>query len=316
MLDSLRLSPAYGHGYGDLGTLPTALPGGSTPLRSVGGQPARRVHLKGPETYVIPRWRHQSDPSKIKTIRRISEEYARDPRISELAVSIFRADGVKARDYWGQAASMLRWVQRHVTYVNEKGEILRSPEYVLRVRFGDCDDMAMLLASMCMSLNIPIRYVLVGRGRNGKRVRWIEGQRPKRAQWSHIYLAVGRPAFKPTEWAFMEPTLQVPFGWDVVSRKGGGRGAMRASGGATTLPELSGYLGAMETTTQKTTLVELNRPNKTTRERIAYHLAKTKEAVGREFPLHRIAVLGVGLVGATVARYYLMEYLERSSKKK
>ena len=40
---------------------------------------------------------------------------------------------------------------------------------------------------------------------------------PTNARWSHIYLMVGWPPFKPKRWAYCVPTLQhAKLGWDVI----------------------------------------------------------------------------------------------------
>jgi hypothetical protein len=118
-------------------------------------------------------------------------------------------------------------------YVNEPGERLQDPLYTVQVGYGDCDDLAMLLAALCESLRIPWRFVLSGKNSRGKVIRWMEGTRIPRAQWSHIYVAIGDQPFAPKRWRFAEPTIRgVPLGWDVVQ-------ATNRSG-RVVLPELAG----------------------------------------------------------------------------
>jgi transglutaminase-like putative cysteine protease len=139
---------------------------------------------------------------------------------------------VPPRKTEGQAARLLKWVQG-LYYVNEPGERLQDPLYTVQVGYGDCDDLAMLLGALCESLRIPWRFVLSGK--KGRRtVRWIEGQRRKRARWAHIYVAIGDRPFRPTRWMFAEPTVRgVPLGWDVVSSA--------QKHGRVVLPELAGF---------------------------------------------------------------------------
>lgn len=213
----------------------------------IAGAQARHVSLKGPDTYHLPNWGAMGDPRRIATLRRIVLEYGRDPRVATLAVQIVRGDRsvwrkrspmrAEPREYKKQAAALLAWVQTHIYYVNEPGERLQSPEYTLRVGYGDCDDMAILLASFYEALRLPWKFVLSGGDpRTRQPVRWIEGQPlPPGIKWSHIYVTVGRPTFTPKRWSFAEPTLRgAPLGWDVV--------AARQRGESIPLPEL----GAMD----------------------------------------------------------------------
>ena len=224
----------------------TLIPPGSTAfpahIGSIGAFPARRVDLdKGVKVHHLPTWKSKDDPVRIKALREIALTAGRDPRMATLAVAIVRGDasawggqiaGAKPRDTRGQSALLLKWVQG-LYYVNEPGERLQDPLYTVQVGYGDCDDLAMLLGALCESLRIPWRFVLSGRSPGGKTVRWIEGQRRKRAKWAHIYIAIGDRPFQPKRWAFAEPTVRgVPLGWDVVK-------ATNASG-KVVLPELAG----------------------------------------------------------------------------
>ena len=224
----------------------TLIPTGSTAfpahMGNIGAFPARRVDLdKGVKVHHLPTWKSKDDPVRIQALRQIALTAGRDPRMATLAVAIVRGDasawgrqieGAKPRDTRGQSALLLKWVQG-LYYVNEPGERLQDPLYTVQVGYGDCDDLAMLLGALCESLRIPWRFVLSGKSPGGKTIRWIEGQRRKRARWAHIYIAIGDRPFQPKRWAFAEPTVRgVPLGWDVVQ-------ATTASG-RVVLPELAG----------------------------------------------------------------------------
>jgi hypothetical protein len=159
----------------------------------------------------------------------MAESAGRDPRVRDLAFTILREAGVDQREYEKQARALLVWVQQNIAYVNEPGEILQDPLYTLRQKAGDCDDMSSLLMALYESIALPWRYVLSGRTKDGTAVRWIEGEgSPPNIVWSHIYGRVGWPPFKPTTWAFTEPTMKsATLGWDVVDRnsQAGGAGA-------------------------------------------------------------------------------------------
>ena len=171
-----------------------------------------------PTTHHIPHWYSGGDVRRLKIIREIIESYGKDPRISGQAVQILRGSGIAPRDYPGQAQALLEWTQQEIYYVNEPGERLQAPLATLRMGYGDCDDMVILLCSFFESIRLPWKLALAGKDkRTGKLVQYIEGNRlPPGVQWTHIYCVVGNHPFAPKKWLSAEPTLQVPLGWDVV----------------------------------------------------------------------------------------------------
>lgn len=186
------------------------------------GTATHPVDLGTPKVYHIPAWKHFGDPKKLALMRRIIEARGRDPRMAVLAVNILREAGVEPRDYVGQAAALLKWVQYNIYYVNEPDERLQDPEYTLKVRMGDCDDEVILLCTLYESLRFSWRLVLSGAGPNDQVVRWVEGTPMQvKGKWSHIYCCVGDRPFAPRKWYFAEPTLRgVPLDWDIVGAGG------------------------------------------------------------------------------------------------
>lgn len=180
----------------------------------------RPLDLAGTEVHHIPEWKNMADPERLKFIRKICLMRGRDPRIANLAVSIIKKAGVKPRDYKGQAAALLKWVQdpKNVYYVNEPGERLQDPIFTIKQGWGDCDDQVILLCSLFESVRLSWRLVIAGKC-NGKKVRFIEGNKyPQGCSWFHIYCMVGTPAFVPKKWYFCETTIdKVPLGWDILS---------------------------------------------------------------------------------------------------
>lgn len=181
-------------------------------------QPHEALHLTG--------WFRWSDQRKLKVLRQLAEDYGRDPKLRLfVATNVIR--GVPDRDYRGQAAAILRWVQTNVRYLNESGEQLQSPWYTIRNKVADCDDMAILMGAMAYSIALPFRYALAGRtpGPSAKVVRWCEGERQtfRGTSFYHIFLQLGVagpfPAGGPKNqnWLSAEPTIKgLPLGYDVT----------------------------------------------------------------------------------------------------
>ena len=185
------------------------------------GMRANPIDLDGashhPKVWHLPSWKQGDDTTRIAVLREIAMRAGRDPRLATLAVNVLRSNKVEPRDYKAQASALLKWVQQNVYYINEPSERLQDPTYTLKVMYGDCDDMALLLASLYEACKLELRFVLSGKV-NGKPARWIEGEKlPKNGFWSHIYLLVGYPPFQPKKWQFAEPTLRgVDLGWDII----------------------------------------------------------------------------------------------------
>lgn len=178
-----------------------------------------RVELSGPKVYHLPNWADGDDNDRMDVITDIIMRYGRDPKIATKAVEILKKYDIKPRDYVGQAAALLKWVQDDIYYVNEPGERLQDPNYTLKVGYGDCDDMAIVLCSFFESMRLPWKLVISGRAANGKTLRYIhrQGKLPK-ADWAHIYCMVGAGPFGGGKWYYCEPTIRgVPLGWDVVA---------------------------------------------------------------------------------------------------
>jgi hypothetical protein len=195
------------------------LPGVTTrPVRFREGPPV----AGGAKVHHLPNWGKMTDRKRVQVIERLIRSYGRDPRLRQVALDIVRKAGVQPRDYQGQAAALLSWVNQNIYYVNEPGEQLQSVWYTLRTRSGDCDDCHIILSSLAESLRLPWKTVLSGRDRQtGQRRRWISGQpMPKGVRFAHIYTLLGWPPFKPQRWMFADPSLKGSYlGWDIVGAR-------------------------------------------------------------------------------------------------
>lgn len=200
-------------------------------------------------------WHRWSDKKKLRWMRAFVKRYAQDPGMNTfVAQKVFQ--GVPSRDFRSQAAAILRWTQQNITYVNEPGEIIRSPWRCITDRTGDCDDMAILMACFAEAVALPWRFVLAGKYR-GRPIRCHENERfPWGVKFHHIYVEVGYPPFSanPT-WVSLEPTIKnAPAGYDVVRD-----GYSTDANGAAQIPELAGFgapLG-METVERRNIIVDI-----------------------------------------------------------
>ena len=176
---------------------------------------------EGPATshqvFQLAEWATMLNPQRVRWLRsNLVDEYAHDPRMRWFVADVLRSSGVGARDYPRMAGALLAWVQNSIYYTNEAGESLQSPWVTIDKRTGDCDDAAVLLATMAAAVDLPWKFVLLGRDAQGKQVRWVEGTPyPKgKVQFFHIYVLLGWPAGSPNQWASAEPTMRAPLGFD------------------------------------------------------------------------------------------------------
>lgn len=169
-----------------------------------------------PRIYAIPTWARTHNRGRVAFIRELAKDYGMEPQMRWYTASTLRKAGVAPRDYPEMARCILKHVQQNVYYTQEAGEQIQSPWRTLEQRNGDCDDQALLVASMCESVGLPWVLALSGVDSKGQTARWIDGKRWRHANYTHIYPIIGWPAGRPHRWAAAEPTMQVPLGYDVT----------------------------------------------------------------------------------------------------
>lgn len=74
--------------------------------------------------------------------------------------------GVPQRDYAGQVRALHAFVRDRIRYVGDIDgvETLHTPRQILEQRQGDCDDKALLLATLLATIGHKTRFVAVGYG--------------------------------------------------------------------------------------------------------------------------------------------------------
>lgn len=118
-----------------------------------------------------------------------------NPVIRRMAEKII-AD-VPQKDYVGEAAAIQRFVRDAIRYTMDIDgvETLKDPVTTLGSGMGDCDDKALLAASLLISIGHPSRFVAIGfNGANS---------------YEHVYVEtrIG------TRWVPVETTENVDLGW-------------------------------------------------------------------------------------------------------
>lgn len=97
----------------------------------------------------------------IDVMRKLVDQAAGDPSFVRFAIEIVR--GVAPYDHIGEAAAVYQWVSRNIRYTMDPvtKEKLYSPQDLLKIRAGDCDDIAMLMGAIMIALGFPSRLITI-----------------------------------------------------------------------------------------------------------------------------------------------------------
>jgi len=105
--------------------------------------------------------------------------------------------GLQPKDYLGEILAIRYWVTEHVRYVNDSlhVEIVKDPQRLVEEVLargqasGDCDDLASLIATMCLQVGRVVEFVVVGFGEPG--------------HYSHVFVRVKEP--RSGQWIVCDP---------------------------------------------------------------------------------------------------------------
>ena len=131
----------------------------------------------------------------LRLMRELVNQYKTDPNIRQAAIGV--AFLTPAQDDIAEVEAVYSFVRDHIRYTKDVWgiETLATPDKVLAMRVGDCDDMTVLLSAMLESIGYPTRFVIEG---------YQDG-----AGWEHVYLEV----YLLGGWVPLDPTEQVAMGW-------------------------------------------------------------------------------------------------------
>lgn len=135
-----------------------------------------------------------------------------DPKVIMLArkaVSKRCGDGwcVGERDQHGEIRAVFDSARKLVRYTADPIDIdtFARPKWTMEGAAGDCDDEAILLASMLGAIGYPTKW----------RVIQTNGAARRGHDWDHIYLLAGSPPDNPTDWYALDLSEPHEAGWEV-----------------------------------------------------------------------------------------------------
>jgi len=98
----------------------------------------------------------------LRLMAQVAKQYKVDPVVRQTAARVISS--APEKDDLAEAAALQNWVRANIRYTGDvlDTETLQTPDYTLQEAYGDCDDQAMLLATMLMAVGIPAAYCAVG----------------------------------------------------------------------------------------------------------------------------------------------------------
>ena len=138
----------------------------------------------------------------LAAMAKYAREGKKSLRVRQLALNLVQS--LPPKDWRAQIVNLHAWVRDNIRYVRDivGVETLHSPEKLLEIGQGDCDDKATLLAAMLLSIGHPVRFQAVGF---------------KPGKFAHVYVETKHD----NRWIPLETTEPVKAGWSppgVVSR--------------------------------------------------------------------------------------------------
>lgn len=95
----------------------------------------------------------------VQVMRKIAHDRAGHPTVRALALAIINHERTLSHDYVNEALAIGRFVQRHVAYVRDAAGFEQLHDPILMIEKinagqarGDCDDMALLIVTLLLSI--------------------------------------------------------------------------------------------------------------------------------------------------------------------
>jgi transglutaminase-like putative cysteine protease len=132
----------------------------------------------------------------LRTMRTIVLTYKKDSRIREFALNLVA--NLAPKDWAGEVARLFEFVRDDIRYVMDINDVetLHTPDAIIEIAQGDCDDKCILLATLLETIGHPARFVIIG---------YIEP-----GAFEHVYVEtlIGK------NWIALDPTEDQDVGWE------------------------------------------------------------------------------------------------------
>ena len=141
---------------------------------------------------------------RVKILQELTWDSVQDPRMRKLALEVTSA--CPARDGNCEARAVYDWVRKNVRYTGDVApvkqgargpyegvDLFQSAYRTVEFGGGDCDDHAVLAATLLTLNGISAKFRVTGRA--------------AKAEFSHIYTMAGLPKMGPSSWVAVDSTL-------------------------------------------------------------------------------------------------------------
>jgi transglutaminase-like putative cysteine protease len=131
-------------------------------------------------------------------MRNLVREGKRNPANRDLSAKIRTT--VPAKNWIAEIRALFNWVRSHIRYTLDTNEIevLQAPDLTVKLGYGDCDDMCILLATLLECAGHPARFNALGFD-------------PRDRYFSHV--VVETTGAGETPWIMLDPTEKERMGW-------------------------------------------------------------------------------------------------------
>jgi transglutaminase-like putative cysteine protease len=132
-----------------------------------------------------------------KAMARIVAQYEQNPYIQAFAIDLVQLHAPK--DSPAEIRSLFEFVQQNIRYVGDVigKETVRTPDITIAMRAGDCDDKAVLLASLLRAIEYPAAFIVTG-----YRSPYV---------FEHVYIGILE---SDGGYLALDPTENQPLGWE------------------------------------------------------------------------------------------------------
>jgi hypothetical protein len=111
----------------------------------------------------IPAGERGTDVTVGKIIDHVHASLRR-PVVRLSAIGILNSAQVQNKNTPAAVAALYRYVSRNIRYIPDPLDVetIQDPEATLKIRAGDCDDHATVLAALAASIGVPVRFRVIG----------------------------------------------------------------------------------------------------------------------------------------------------------
>jgi len=121
---------------------------------------------------------------EINLLKSIVEDAKKNPYFRQLATQIINSFPCQHKNYDCYVYAIAKWVKENIKYIKDITgyETLQTPENTLKIGGGDCDDHAILVATLLNAIGVKTAFKIVGENGRYKHI-YVIATTPKGKKW-------------------------------------------------------------------------------------------------------------------------------------